>query len=134
MLEQLLGEPLADFRARGYRVVEKNLQEDVFISVDVMLLKRIFDNIFSNINKYADLEKPIKATAERQGDFIEVNFKNHINKNNKHVESTKIGTKICKRLSEAMNINYSFKESGGIYETTLSLPIIKEEEINEEHS
>lgn len=134
LLEQLLGEPLADFRARGCRVVEKNLQEDVFISVDVMLLKRIFDNIFSNINKYADLEKPIKATAERQGDFIEVNFKNHINKNNKHVESTKIGTKTCKRLSEAMNINYSFKESGGIYETTLSLPIIKEEKINEEHS
>ena len=33
-----------------------------------------------------------------------------------------------------MNINYSFKESGGIYETTLSLPIIKEEKINEEHS
>lgn len=134
LLEQLLGEPLADLGARGCKVTEKNLREDVYISVDVMLLKRIFDNIFSNINKYADLEKPIKATAEKNGDFIEVDFKNYINKNNKHVESTKIGTKICKRLSEAMNITYSFKESGGIYETKLSLPIIKKEELNEEHS
>lgn len=121
LFEQLLGEPLADLRARGCEVVERNLTDDAFIKVDVMLIKRVFDNLFSNINKYADLNKPLYASVELGGSCITIKLKNTINKNNKHVESTKIGTKICSRLCEAMNISYFAREENGVYETVLSI-------------
>lgn len=123
LLEQLLGEPMADLRARGCDVYEENLADDAEIYVDVMLLKRIFDNIFSNINKYADLHKPVKAVVKLKGDYILIRFKNDVNKNNKHVESTKIGIKTCARLCEAMNMSYSYSSENGVYKTEMTIPV-----------
>lgn len=127
LLEQLLGEPMADLKARGYDVYEENLAEDAEICVDVMLLKRIFDNIFSNIGKYADFEKPVKAVAKNKGDYILIKFKNTVNKNNKHVESTKIGIKTCARLCDAMGMTYSYSSQNGFYITKITIPVIADE-------
>ena len=102
-------------------------EDDAEICVDVMLLKRIFDNIFSNIGKYADFEKPVKAVAKNKGDYILIKFKNTVNKNNKHVESTKIGIKTCARLCDAMGMTYSYSSQNGFYITKITIPVIADE-------
>lgn len=95
------------------------------ISVDVLLLKRVFDNIFSNINKYADINYPVEAIVKYKDGYICVNLKNHIRTDNKKVESTKIGIKTCIRLCEAMNITYSYKQEDGAYFSSFEIPVIK---------
>lgn len=125
LFEQLLGEPLADLRARGFAVSEENLTEDLYVFVDVMLVKRVFDNLFSNISKYADPDRKLTVLAERRGNTITVELANYINKNNKNVESTKIGTKICARLCEAMGIEYYAETTGDVYKTKLVFPVKK---------
>lgn len=123
LFEQLLGEPLADFRARGVEVSQTSLNSDVYINVDVMLVKRVFDNLFSNIGKYADFKKKLTAHTSLHAGVITVELVNHINKNNKNVESTKIGTKICSRLCEAMGVGYFAEQSGDVYTTRLTFPV-----------
>lgn len=125
LLLQLLGEPLADLKAKGYDVRETNLADEKVISVDVLLLKRVFDNIFSNINKYADINYPVEAIVKYKDGYICVNLKNHIRTDNKKVESTKIGIKTCIRLCEAMNITYSYKQEDGAYFSSFEIPVIK---------
>ncbi len=125
LFEQLLGEPLADLRARGFTVFEENLTDDLYVFVDVMLVKRVFDNLFSNISKYADPNRKLTAYVKHHENLITVELTNYINKNNKNVESTKIGTKICSRLCEAMSIDYSAENTGDVYKTKLVFPVKK---------
>ncbi len=126
LLLQIIGEPLADLKARGCDVKEINLADDALINVDVLLLKRVFDNIFSNINKYADLEKTVEATVKRKDGYITVALKNRIRTDGRKVESTKIGIKTCIKLCEAMNILYSYSQKDGIYTSVFKIPEVRE--------
>lgn len=54
LLEQMLGEETADLLERDYQVQTESLAESRPIQVDVQHLRRIFDNLFSNVLKYAD--------------------------------------------------------------------------------
>ncbi|MBR2876878.1 MAG: HAMP domain-containing histidine kinase, partial [Clostridia bacterium] len=93
LLGQLIGEPLAEFKSDGNQVVSTILINDITISVDALILKRVFDNLFSNINKYADFTKPIVASVTKNGQFINVKLINNIKPQNNPVESSKIGLK-----------------------------------------
>ena len=57
MIAQLVEDKLIDFEENGVKVV-RNIQDVTsMLLVNTGLIQRLFDNIFSNIEKYADLQK-----------------------------------------------------------------------------
>ena len=101
LLQQLIGENLIILRQKGYEfIVNDNINalNGYNLSTDATVLKRVFDNIFSNISKYADSQKPIYININVFESRIIIEFKNSVKESFEESTSTKIGLKCCERL------------------------------------
>jgi hypothetical protein len=101
------------------------LINDITVSVDVLVLKRVFDNLFSNIRKYADLEKPVVATVTKNGDMLNVELINYIRIIDNPIESSKIGLRTCERLCKSLDIEFSYIEKKDKFTIEILIPIVK---------
>lgn len=125
LLSQLLGEPLTELKSENCQTSLTVLINDIIISVDVLILKRVFDNLFSNIKKYADLEKQVVATITKNGQYINVKLINFIKDIDNPVESSKIGLRTCERLCKSLDIEFSYSEKKDKFTTEMLIPIVK---------
>ena len=125
LLGQLIGEPLAELKSGGTEIACTILINNITIKVDALVLKRVFDNLFSNINKYADLKKPVLASVTKNGEFLNLKLINYIKEINNPVESSKIGLKTCERLCKSLNIEFSYLEKKDKFTAEMRIPIVK---------
>lgn len=63
LLEQLLGEAQAELESAGFAT--RMVMPDTFcrVRVDVPYFKRVLDNLFANVRKYADPAQPVSIAA-----------------------------------------------------------------------
>ncbi len=125
LLTQLIGEPLTELKSEGYNTSLTVLINDITVSVDVLVLKRVFDNVFSNIKKYADSAKPVVATVTKNGSMLNVKLINYIRDIDNPVESSKIGLRTCERLCKSLDIEFSYSEKKDKFTAELFIPIVK---------
>ena len=112
LLEQLLGEYIVWLQDIGFIVkVTKNLQSTRSLCVDIIYLKRVFDNLFSNIEKHADRTKKVVIIVTEEEQHIRFLLSNSIPKIPNRVESTKIGLQTCNKIIEQL---------GGTFLTTVA--------------
>ena len=83
---------------------------------------RIMDNIFSNIYKYADLERDVYIIGKIVDDTAVLEFRNTV-KVNSGAESSKVGLKTCKRLSQYILNSFEWGEEDGTFTLTMSLKL-----------
>lgn len=102
LLEQMLGEQTADLLERNYQVQTESLTESRLIQVDVQHLRRIFDNLFSNVLKYAEPDRPVTISSSWVGNELHVCISNYVRATAGRVESTKIGLQTCEKLLTSM--------------------------------
>ncbi|OCN05304.1 hypothetical protein A4S06_09360 [Erysipelotrichaceae bacterium MTC7] len=107
----------------GYQVY-KQVQFDasLVINMNLLLLKRAFDNIFSNIQKYASKDAPVLILIEVKKGYVHLVFENKIASKH-HVESNQIGLKSMERVIEIHQGRMDVKESPSTYTIHLQLPI-----------
>ena len=125
LLTQLIGEPLTELKSESYNTSLTVLINDITVSVDVLVLKRVFDNLFSNIRKYADNEKPVVATITKNGDNLNVKLINYVRVVDNPVESSKIGLRTCERLCNSLGIDFAYTEKKDKFTAELFIPIVK---------
>ena len=121
---QMLAEHILLMREQGY-TVETHITGTVYgeacICVDAPYLMRIFDNLFSNLSKYAEKDAPIVFDGNIDSDNIYMQITNKI-KRNDHAESSGIGIRTCERIADAMKIGFSCETRGDCYITCLTFP------------
>ena len=123
-LEQMLGEYAVLLGEKGYKFNIDISDKEAEIRVDVQGIKRIIDNVFTNIRKYSDIKKPIDVRMKVNGGRVDVYFRNYISTDRENVESTRIGTLTCRKMAEEMGGVFDTCEKGRVYEATLTLPNI----------
>jgi signal transduction histidine kinase len=106
LLEQIIGEYIVGMRDKGYIIKDDIRKDDCKIYTDAKMLKRVFDNVFSNAEKYADKEKDISISVIPSGNEISVSVINYIDRNEKTLESTKIGLKTSEKIMEELGGNF----------------------------
>ncbi len=109
LFDQLFSEHMILLREKGYEVSihqDGELGDDIAISTDAPKLMRIIDNLISNIYKYADNEHPIELTLNRAEEKLEIIFRNKVVKDKSQAESNGIGLKTCRKLCEALDIDF----------------------------
>lgn len=129
LFQQLLGEHVAEVLNYGRNItLTYDIPEDVWVKVNVSSLRRLFDNLFSNILKYAGKDFPVEVCATYSENRIEILFRNTIWKEAKQRESTKIGVKTCRKICEDMYGTFSAIEEGESYVTHITFPVPRSKE------
>lgn len=114
VLNQMIAEQVLDLRSAGYHVLFTQFEDEFWLEINPDELYRIFDNLFSNIRKYADPKELVEIWNKIHEDHITLTFTNHILRNKIQPESTRIGLKSVERLLEHI---------GGKLQTTMEADI-----------
>lgn len=128
LLEQLLGEHIIELKDSGCRVIVNPLKTEGTIKGDVMFLKRVFDNMFSNVSKHGDLSKPVIVMAQQEADGrLHISLTNSIPRVPNRVESTKVGLKTCEKLMAAMGGEFRTAVEDDKFLSEVCVPMKKSE-------
>lgn len=130
LLHQLLSEHAAELISYGYRIDFEYAIPDVEMKADISSLKRLFDNVLSNLMKYADKKYHIRISAVLEDKDIIIRIINRVLPVSRKVESNKIGLKTCERISQDMGGNFIYRDEGQLFTVRINLPIV--EQIKEE--
>lgn len=95
------------------------------VLADCALAKRTFDNLFSNVIKYADKKEETMISAsmelseEKREPWFFILIENHVKADRSGEESTRIGLRSVCKMMEGMDGTCSFEESGGVFRAKL---------------
>lgn len=130
LLEQLVSEAEFTLSEKGFSIQRIEFQGECSILADPLYLKRVVDNLVSNVMKYGDRSKQVTIISELKGFRLSLCISNAINRDLDRVESTKIGLRTCKRIMEQMHGSFSIENDGEHFVAELSLPAEYGEEKN----
>ena len=128
LFEQFLTEHVLLLSESGYDVkydISELLEGNYIVRTDAPHMTRIIDNIFSNLYKYADMEREVYITGKKVDDTAVFEFKN-TTKINSGAESSKVGLKTCKRLSEYILNSFDYGDEDGTFTLTFSMKLHEE--------
>lgn len=123
LLAQLVGEAEFDLRDSGFEVRRIDLQGECAVEADPMYLKRVMDNLISNVRKYADKSRPVMLLCENTGGSVSICMSNYIAPRENRVESTKIGLRTCEKIMEHMGGRFVTRSDELHFAAELSLPV-----------
>ena len=124
LLRQLQEELTFSLESRGF-AVEWTLEPlEGQIRVELGLLRRAFDNLYSNLLKYADPARPIFLSCRREGETARFTLRNGITPQRDKKESTNIGLHTCQRILSLHGGNFSYREEAGNFLAELTLPLL----------
>ncbi len=96
----------------------------VFVQVDTDYLGRIMDNIFSNLEKYADREQEVRIQSVYEPERAGIVIQNSIAQPGQYVEGTGIGVKNITLMMEQMGGKAQVSLTQEDYRITLYFPLL----------
>jgi signal transduction histidine kinase len=125
LFDQLLSEHVLLLSESGYTVNMGNelslIDDNATVYTDPQNLMRVIDNIFQNIYKYADKEKPVDISIKCDRKEITFCFRNGIQRDPTEAESNRIGLKTCERLCRFIASEFSYENDGEYFTVKLRL-------------
>ena len=131
LLQQLLTEHTAELINYGFTIDFEYNVDPVNIKVEISGIRRLFDNLFSNILKYGDRRYHVAISACCEDGAIVVRLLNSILASSKKVESNKIGLKTCERICHDMGGRFIYRDEGQLFTATVCFPIYNGELLND---
>ena len=123
LLEQVLLEHEMDLSQRGFQVETDTAPITGKLRVDLGHFRRIFDNLFSNVRKYADPAFPVAITCRCDREELTVTITNHIRQSANRVESNRIGLQTCNKLVAAMGGEFNQSRTKETFTVEMLLPL-----------
>jgi signal transduction histidine kinase len=125
LVDQMLSEHVLLLNEQGYNVeldMAYMTNDGLVVRTDANLLKRIVENLMSNILKYADRERPITVSGRLEEEMLVVTVENFIPEVINNADSNKIGLKTCVKLAKLMDAQLTATEADGKFTVLLKIP------------
>ena len=123
LLDQLLLEHVMDLTQRGFQVETSVGEISGKLRVDLGHFRRIFDNLFSNVRKYADPTYPVTISQRADREELIITISNYINRSQTRPESNRIGLQTCHKLVAAMGGEFSQHRTKETFMVEVLLPL-----------
>lgn len=123
LLEQILLEKEMELTHRGFSVTTRREAVSGKLRVDLGHLRRVFDNLFSNVRKYADPAQPVLLSQRMERGRLVVEVSNAIPATQQRVESNKIGLQTCQKLIVTMGGSFEKRQTEEVFTVEFSLPL-----------
>lgn len=88
---------------------------------DVGELRRVFDNLISNVKKYAEPSAPVELTISKKDEGIVIRQSNRIAKDRQQSESYKMGLYSIRRIAQNYGGTVEVYDENGKYEIIITL-------------
>jgi signal transduction histidine kinase len=121
LIDQLINEQLLALQSNGFNFELDSYDVPFQIDIHLTSFRRIFDNIFSNITKYADKSKTVKINYYVKDSLLFINIENFIKTDLHEVNSTEIGMRTCKKIVEQHKGNIAVTSNEEVYSVHISL-------------
>lgn len=121
-LTQMLGESLLSLQDLGFEVETDFLSQPVTLMLNPPAMRRILDNLCSNVNKYADPNVPVTVSAQLCENRFLLQVTNGISASPSPEKSYGIGLKSCRRLAEKQGGAFRTSILGDHFAAQLELP------------
>ena len=124
---QIFEEPLAELvdtlQQRGFVCALELGEDDVLLTVKGQYIRRILDNISSNIQKYADPAQTVEVRFVQENGQAGLMFRNHMPPVPPAVESTKVGLTSIETMMDKMHGSCRVEQSTDTFAITLLFPV-----------
>ena len=112
-----------ELRCPGFDVNLLLLGTPCTVTTDAQMLKRVTDNLLSNIEKYADPAARLTILAEREGERLHVCFANRARRELARVESNHIGLRTCAAILKLLGGEFVTHRDGEAFTAEFTLPV-----------
>ena len=124
VLWQMLGECSEDLLSRGFQVRNRPLDQVCTLRTDMNYLKRVIDNLESNIIKYADPAEPVQIGAHTADGQLTIRFRNRVAAGRRDtVESNRVGLRTCVEIMKLLGGKLVAGREGEDFVVDVILPI-----------
>ncbi|MBR7161829.1 MAG: HAMP domain-containing histidine kinase [Clostridia bacterium] len=112
---------------------EERLEEEYLLSVDlfscpafsgnfdVSELRRLFDNLVSNVEKYADPQQTVFLSVRKDEDGLVIRQKNAVRAHTEQKESYRMGLQSIRRIAQNYGGGTDIRRENGMFEITITL-------------
>ncbi|MDG0810403.1 sensor histidine kinase [Cohnella rhizosphaerae] len=115
LLDQLIDEQLLATGREGFQFQVEPSLESFLLEINLVAIRRVFDNIFSNVQKYADPSHPIVIKYELSQQMVHFVVQNKIKRIDKKSDSNQIGLISCKKMIHQHNGTLTYKQEKGVF-------------------
>ena len=123
IFEEPLTEMVGELQERGFACALELGEEDDTLTVKEQYVRRILDNITSNLLKYADPAQDISVRFVKENGKAGLAFENAVLPGQHRTDSTKVGLTSIETMMEKMHAVCRIEQSGERFCITLLFPI-----------
>ena len=125
LLEQLMADYLPGLEADGVEIAVdlSAVSPTDTLRIRAESIRRVTDNVFDNLAKYADRSAPITVTATRADTHLTVSVSNTVARKSDKTSSTRIGVKTCINMMKTMNGSFETRTENGVFTASFTLPL-----------
>ena len=123
LMDQILFEQEMTLSQQGFDVRSAGQLSQGLLRLDLGHIRRVFDNLFSNVSKYADKDQPVAILREVQNGKLHVTISNSIPAHQVRVESNRIGLQTCQKLVESMGGQFRKTQTADTFTAEVILPL-----------
>ena len=96
------------------------------LMVNIELLRRAFDNLYSNLLKYAEPAHPVTISCAQLNGRVTLTISNRVSAQRSAKESTNIGLNTCRRILQYHGGDFEAVEHSGRFDVVLALPVLQD--------
>lgn len=123
LVEQLIEEQLLILQNNGFQFQLDTCEARFDLKVHLTSIRRVFDNIFSNIIKYGAKSRPVFIRTDINDHQLVMVVENFINKERKDISSTGIGLRTCGRILESQHGHISVSRTKEVFSVSIRLRV-----------
>lgn len=125
LFEQLVADYIPAMEAAGIHVEAElsAIRPGDTVRIRPDSIRRVTDNVFDNLLKYADRHVPVLVAASCGEGTLTVSVSNTTAHKSDKTSSTRIGVKTCINMMKAMNGSFETKAEGRSFTAALTLPL-----------
>lgn len=120
LLGQLLAEQCDDLRREGFGVQPPVFDKEFTLYLRTADMVRVFDNLFTNLKKYADPDQPVAIRAEDGPENVVLRIENRVHPSPDRADSHGVGVPAMKELMERSGGKLEVSSAGGTYSSILT--------------
>ena len=123
-IQRMLSEHLDFIRLAAFQTSENIAPLNGHVNGDEASLKRLFQNLFSNVLKYGDKSKPVTLQFFTEKNLCRITLSNAIKKNQIGIESNHIGLKSAEKIAEMHHGTLTFTQKNELlFLVEVTLPL-----------